>query len=122
MAYDEYLVERLAQSLKSRHISFQHKKMMGGMLFMVDDKMFMGINRDKNSGKDRLMVRVGEDAEEMCIKRAGCRSMEFKGRPMKGFVFVDPEGFDLNDDWEFWVEKALEFNPKAKKSKKRREK
>lgn len=118
MAYDEYLVERLANSLKRRGISFTHKKMMGGMLFMVDDKMFMGLNQDKNSGQDRLMVRVGEEVQEMCLKRAGCLPMEFTGRPMKDFVFVYPEGFDMDDDWEFWVEMALNYNPKAKKSKK----
>jgi hypothetical protein len=117
MAYDEYLVERLENSLKQRGISFTNKKMMGGMLFMVDEKMFMGLNRDKNSGQDRIMVRIGEEAQEMCMKRAGCVSMEFTGRPMKGFVFVYPEGFDMDDDWEFWVEMALKYNPKAKKSK-----
>lgn len=119
MAYDEYLVERLQSSLKQRGVTFTSKKMMGGMLFMVDDKMLMGVNQDKNSKKDRLMVRVGESAEEECRKRKGCHPMEFTGRTMKGFVFVDPEGFDMDEDWEFWVEKAMEYNPMAKKSKKR---
>jgi hypothetical protein len=118
MAYDEYLVERLANSLKRRGINFSNKKMMGGMLFMVDDKMFMGINQEKNSKVDRLMVRVGEDAQELCMRRTGCRPMEFTGRPMKGFVYVDPEGFDLDNDWEYWVGMALRFNPEAKRSKK----
>ncbi len=118
MAYDEYLVERLTNSLKNRGISYSNKKMMGGMLFMVDEKMLMGLLRDKKSGRDQLMVRVGEEAQELCMKRTGCLPMEFTGRPMKGFVFVDPEGFDMDEDWEFWVEMALNFNPKAKKSKK----
>lgn len=119
MAYDEYLAERLATSLKRRNVAYTSKKMMGGMLFMVDEKMFIGLNRDKHTGQDRLMVRVGEFAQDQCMKRAGCRPMEFTGRPMKGFVYVDPEGFDLDEDWEFWVEKALEYNPLAKRSKKR---
>jgi hypothetical protein len=119
LAYDEYLVERLQSSLKRRGVAFTHKKMMGGMLFMVDDKMLMGVNQDKNSKVDRLMVRVGEEAEGLCMKRTGCRPMEFTGRPMKGFLFVDPEGFDLDEDWEFWVEMALKYNPLAKSSKKR---
>ncbi|MEN2280686.1 TfoX/Sxy family protein [Algoriphagus sp. SE2] len=118
MAYDEYLFERLSKSLRERGVIFTNKKMMGGMVFMVDDKMFMGLNRDKKSGKDRLMVRVGEDAQEMCMKRAGCIPMEFTGRAMKGFVFVYPEGFDMDEVWEFWVDAALKFNPKANKSKK----
>ncbi|PZX58304.1 TfoX-like protein [Algoriphagus ratkowskyi] len=118
MAYDEYLAERLATSFKRRNVDFTSQKMMGGLLFMVDEKMCIGLNRDKNTNNDRLMVRVGEFAQDLCMKRAGCRTMEFTGRPMKGFVYVDPEGFDMDDDWEFWVEKALEYNPVAKRSKK----
>lgn len=117
MAYDEYLVERLASSFRRRGVAFTTKKMMGGMLFMVDDKMCVGLNRDKITSQDRMMVRVGELAQDMCMKRTGCRKMEFTGRPMRGFVYVDPEGFDLDEDWEFWVEKALEYNPIAKRSK-----
>ncbi|MFC5626804.1 TfoX/Sxy family protein [Algoriphagus winogradskyi] len=119
MAYDEYLAERLATSFRRHGVSFTSKRMMGGMLFMVEDKMCIGLNQDKHTKEDRLMVRVGEFAEEECMKRKGCRPMEFTGRPMKGFVYVDPEGFDMDEDWEFWVEKALEYNPLAKKSKKR---
>ena len=85
---------------------------------MVDDKMCIGFNQDKLTKVDRLMVRVGEFAQDLCMKRTGCRTMEFTGRPMKGFVFVDPEGFDTDEDWEFWVGRALEYNPFAKRSKK----
>lgn len=119
MAYDEFLAERMIQSLQGRKVSFEMKRMMGGLVFMVNDKMCLGLNRDKNSGLDRLMVRVGENAQEMCMKRAGCRRMEFTGRPMKGFVYVDPEGFDMDSDWEFWVQTALDYNPEAKKSQKK---
>ena len=85
---------------------------------MVDDKMCIGLNRDKSSGEDRMMVRVGKFAQDLCMKRTGCRAMEFTGRPMKGFVYVDPEGFDMDEDQEFWIEKALDYNPLAKRSKK----
>ncbi|MBN7814358.1 TfoX/Sxy family protein [Algoriphagus pacificus] len=118
MAYDEYLAEKMSQSLQQRGASFEAKKMMGGIAFMVNEKMCIGLNRDKATGKERLMVRVGEEAQEMCMKRTGCRAMDFTGRPMKGFVHVDPEGFDQQEDWDFWVETALRYNPFAKKSKK----
>lgn len=118
MAYDAYLAERLATGLNRRHVVFTAKKMMGGLLFMVKDKMFIAISRDKYTNLDQLLVRVGEFAQDLCMKRTGCSAMEFTGRPMKGFVNVDPEGFDLDEDWEFWVEKALEYNPSAKSSKK----
>jgi len=76
------------------------------------------LNRDKNTKEDRMMVSVGEFAQELCMKRAGCRAMEFAEISMKGFVYVDPEGFDMDEYWEFWVQKALEYNPLAKRSKK----
>lgn len=50
------------------------------------------------------------------MKRTGCSPMEFAVRSMKGFVYVAPVGSDLDKDWGFWIGKALEFNPKAKKS------
>lgn len=119
MAYDEFLAERMIQSLQGRGLNFEAKRMMGGLVFMVNEKMCLGLNKEKGTGLDRLMVRVGESAQEMCMKRTGCRSMEFTGRPMKGFVYVDPEGFDMDADWEFWVEMALKHNPEAKRSKKK---
>ncbi|PZX57908.1 TfoX/Sxy family protein [Algoriphagus chordae] len=118
MAYDEFLAERLATTFKQKNIAFTVKKMMGGLIHMVDEKMCIGLDRDKKTGEDRMMARVGEAAQKLCMKRTGCRAMEFTGRPMKGFVFVYPEGFDLDEDWDFWVEKALAYNPLAKSSKK----
>ena len=91
---------------------------MGGLLFSVDEKMLLGIDQDKNTKEDRLMVRVGEEAYEKALSQTGCRKMDFTGRPMKGFVYVYPEGFDTDDQLEYWVALALVFNPKAKKSKK----
>ena len=45
--------------------------------------------------------------------------MDFTGRPMKGFVVVDPIGIDLDKDLEYWIELCLDYNPKAKSSKKK---
>ena len=46
--------------------------------------------------------------------------MDFTGRAMKGFVYISPEGIDLDDDLDYWINLALEFNPSAKSSKKKR--
>ena len=53
MAYDEYLHERIESVLNAKNIPFEAKKMMGGLCFMVDDKMCLGIV------KNELMARVG---------------------------------------------------------------
>jgi hypothetical protein len=84
--------------------------MMGGLVFMVNDKMCVGVDTDRKNGEDRLMVRVGKASYEELLTRKGCREMDFTGRVMKGFVFVYPEGFDYDKDLDFWVAKALEFN------------
>ena len=83
---------------------------MGGLAFMVDGKMCVGIV------KDELMVRVGPDAYDECLKKPGCRPMNFTGRAMRGFVFVGPEGYDADSDLQQWMEAALAFNPLAKAS------
>lgn len=117
MAYDAYLAERVERILMDRKSNFYQKAMMGGLVFMVEDKMCVVIVRDKKTNEDRIMARIGEEAQSLHADRKGCRPMEFTGRPMKDFVFVYPEGFDLEEDLEFWVDLALAFNPFAKKSK-----
>ena len=77
---------------------------------MVNDKMCIGLDIDKNTGKDRLMVRVGKAKYDQLIFKKGSREMDFTGSVMRGFLFIDPDGFDNEDDLDFWVEKALQFN------------
>jgi len=113
MPYNEYLAERISRVLKEKSVHFESKKMMGGLAFMVDDKMCLGVI------KEELMARVGPDAEEEALKMKGSRPMDFTGRPMKGYLFVSAEGIDLEKDLEKWVQLCLDFNPLAKSSKKK---
>jgi TfoX/Sxy family transcriptional regulator of competence genes len=112
MAYDEYLADRIRAVLQSRRIFFNEMKMMGGLCYMVDDKMCVGVVNNN------LMARIDPEIYEQALTRTGCREMNFTGRSMKGYVFVEPEGIDLDDDLDYWVELCLDFNPKAKSSKK----
>lgn len=113
MAYDEYLSDRLRAALQDRKISFDERKMMGGICYMVDDKMCVGVV------KDNLMARIDPEIYEQVLSRKGCREMDFTGRTMKGFVFIEPEGCDMEEDLDYWVELCLDFNPMAKSSKKK---
>lgn len=114
MAYDSHLADRIYDSLKTRGVAFHEKKMMGGLIFMVDDKMCLGIV------KDHLMARIGPDRYDEALQIKGCKEMDFTGRPMKGYVFIAPEGVDLEEDLEHWVQWALDYNPLAKASKKKK--
>ena len=93
---------------------------MGGLIFMVDDKMFCGIHYCKKKETHLLMARIGEKASTDGLAREGCHPMDFTGRPMKGFVFVTPDGFDRDEDLEYWIQLCFEFNPQATASKKKK--
>ncbi len=118
MAFDPYQSDRISLVLRDKGVPFSSKKMMGGLCFLVDDKMLVGLDQDKKTHENRLMVRVGPDAYPQAMEKAGCRPMDFTGKPMNGYVFVYPEGYDLDEQLEEWIELALTFNPLAKKSKK----
>ena len=120
MAYDEYLADRIRQQFKEKNVPFLEKPMMGGLCYMVDDKMCCGTHFDKKKNMNLLMARIGEDAYEEALKREGCLPMDFTGRPMKGYVFISPEGFDSDSDLAYWMQLCIDFNPFAKSSKKRK--
>ena len=109
MAYSDHQADRIRQRLRSANVT-EEKKMMGGLIFMVNDKMCVGLDIDKSSGNDRLMVRVGKASHDQLIFKKGSREMDFTGRVMRGFLFIEPEGFDSEKDLDFWIEKALYFN------------
>ena len=112
MAYDESLEKRIRQLFDERRIKYEAKRMMGGLCFMVNGRMCIGVE------KSRLMARIGPEAYDDALKRKGCRPMDFTGRPIRGFVFVGLEGFESEKDLVFWLELALAYNPAAKKSAK----
>lgn len=119
MAYDQYLAERISNILKTKKSNYHSKAMMGGLCFLVDDKMLCGIHNDKKSGQPVLMARVGENSYEEHLQKEVCFPMDFTGRPMKGYIFVKSEGIDMDADLEYWIEQCLAFNPFAKSSKKK---
>ncbi len=113
MAYSEKLADRVRKTLVHRK-AVEEKKMMGGLTFMVNGKMCVGVS------KDELMVRLDPEVYEVALKKKGCREMNFTGKPMKGFVFVSPKGTSNKKDLSYWVDLALDFNKKAKVNKKRK--
>ncbi|MCA0154314.1 hypothetical protein [Winogradskyella vincentii] len=56
------------------------------------------------------MLKIGESAYSEVIEKPECLPMDFTGRPMKGFIFITPDGFDMDEDLEYWIELALKFN------------
>lgn len=122
MPYDEFLADRVRQIFNDKSIVFSEKNMMGGLIFMVNEKMCVGVDTDRKTNEDRLMARIGKEAYETALEEAGAKEMNFTGKVMSGFVFIYPDGIDADEDLEFWMQKAIDFNPLAKKSKSKKKK
>ena len=112
MPYDEKLAGRIREELADQK-KVEEKKMMGGLTFMVNGKMCVGIM------KDELMIRIDPAVYEESLERKGCHEMAFTGKPLKGFVLISPEGIGSKKDLHYWVSLALDFNKKAKAYKKK---
>ena len=63
------------------------------------------------------MARIGESVYLSELKKPECLPMDFTGRPMRGYIFVTPDGFDMDNDLSYWIDLCLTFNPLAKASK-----
>jgi len=119
MAYDLYTADRIHRSLLERKVDYFAKKMFAGLVFMIDNKMACGVHFDKKKDTDLLMARIGGIASEAALRRDGCHPMDFTGRPMKDFVFVTPDGYDMDEDLDYYIDLCIQFNPLAKASKKK---
>ena len=114
MAFNEKLADRIRELIALTHKNVEEKKMFGGLCFMVNDKMCVGVEQD------RMMVRLDPSRYEEVMKKEGCKPMDFTGRIMKGYVFVDIEVLNTKRKLAYWINLALDFNAIAKASKKKK--
>ncbi len=119
MAYDEALAERMRAALADTG-GFEEKKMFGGVAFLIGGHMACGI------AKGELMIRVGPDAYDAALARAHAREMLFTGKPMKGLIYVEPEGFRTDRELAGWIAMGVDHvrtlapkRPKAPRLRKR---
>jgi TfoX/Sxy family transcriptional regulator of competence genes len=112
MAYNEKLADRTREIIAATHKKIEEKKMFGGLCFMVNDKMCIGVE------KERIMVRLDPAIYEEVIEKEGCAPMDFTGKVMKGYVFVNADALTTKKKLEYWVKLALDYNKIAKASKK----
>jgi TfoX/Sxy family transcriptional regulator of competence genes len=102
VAFDEGLAERIRDVLvKTSNIT--ERRMFGGIAFLADGHMFVGVIGDV------LMARVGPENYAVALKRRHVREMDFTGKPMKGYVYVDPAGVAGDEELEEWVMKCRAF-------------
>jgi TfoX/Sxy family transcriptional regulator of competence genes len=113
MAYNEQLSDRIHQALASVK-NLEVKKMFGGVCFMVNDKMCVGVM------KDEMMCRIDPDLRDELMEKDGCHQMDFGGRPMKGILLVNEYGMKTKKEFDYWIDLCLAWNPKARSSKKKK--
>ncbi len=102
MAYNAALANRIREAI-ARERGVDEIKMMGGLCFMIRGHMALGIVGEE------LMIRVGPDGYEHALGQPHAREMDFTGRSMKGFVFVEPAGFKTKRSLASWVALAATF-------------
>lgn len=113
MPYSEKLADRIRITLMGLNVpKVEEKKMFRGVTFMVDDKMCISV------GEDRIMCRVDPDLHDQLLEEKPCRTMVMKGREYKGYILVNEDDLGKKAELDFWIRQCLDFNGRAKSSKK----
>ncbi|WP_312697096.1 TfoX/Sxy family protein [Sphingobacterium mizutaii] len=117
MAYNERLADSVRAYLAEHtELKVEEKAIFGGIAFLVDGKMCI------NVGEDQLMCRFDPKNTEEYNNKRGVQPMIMRGRLLDGYCYVDPEGYKSKEDFQFWMNTCLAYNPEAKVSKKKRAK
>jgi hypothetical protein len=102
MAYDEALANRIRNALGADP-AFTEKKMFGGIAFLHRGLMFVGVSGSK------LMARVGKENYQNSLSHKHVREMDFTGKPMQGYVYVEPLGIKTEEQLNFWLQRCKQF-------------
>lgn len=113
MAFNEELAGRIREALAGTK-KLVEKKMFGGIAFIVNDKMCVGVD------KGDLMIRYEPERTDELLTKKGVRIFNLTGKPMKGWLLVGPEATKSKKDFDWWIATALEGNMKARTAKKKK--
>lgn len=114
MAYSTKLVDKVREYLAEiPNIKVEEKEMFAVLNFMVNGKTCICVNEDK------LMLRFDPKLQDELSEKYGYETMLMKGKSYKGYCYINPEGFDKRNDFEYYINICLEFNKIAKASKKK---
>ncbi len=102
MVYNELLAEKI-RAVVVRRKDLSEKKMFGGVAFMLNGNMFCGVV------KDDLLVRVGAERNDEALALPHARPMDFTGKPMKGFIYVDPKGWSKDTALKKWIDMGINY-------------
>jgi len=112
MALNQKLTERVREVL-AHVMNVEEKKMFSGIAFMVNEKLCIAVRGDN------IMLRINPAIHDDLIEQPGCSSMIMKGKDLDGYVVVDESVLNTQKQLSYWVQLALDYNPKAKATKKK---
>ncbi len=113
MAYNDQLTDRVRHAL-ARVRNVREESMFGRVAFMVNGRMCI------TAGDRRLLCRIDPDLHDRALRRAGASTLKMRGREYRGFVNVGEKGLRTRKQLGYWVGLTLEFNKRAKVSRKKR--
>jgi TfoX/Sxy family transcriptional regulator of competence genes len=108
MAFNESLAARIRDALACKK-GVEEKKMFGGIGFLLNGNMLVGV------WKNLLIARLGPDGYEDALLEMHVKEFDITGRPMKGWVLVDPEGIEDDEQLSAWIQRAIKFVGKLPK-------
>ena len=102
MDYSHALADRVRQALRQTR-GITEQKMFGGIAFLLHGNMLVAV------WQSSLVVRLGPDQAAPALKQPHVRPFDITGRPMKGWVVVEPDGLESDSDLSGWIERATDF-------------
>jgi hypothetical protein len=114
MAFDEHLAERIRNWFVKQRIPVKELKMMGGIGFMLNEKMVVGVS------KDLMMARIDPEDLESCRAPFSEENLTLPEKLQFGFLFLPPDFFDLEEQFDFWLQRCMDYHPRAPRKKKKK--
>ena len=102
MAYDEKLADKVRRALAPRR-DVVERKMFGGVAFMVAGHMCCGIV------DERLMIRLSPEVAARYLGTSNVSAMDFTGKPLRGFLYIEPAGISSSTSLRTWITRAVQF-------------
>ena len=102
MAYSASLAQRIRQVLNHQR-GIAEKKMFGGVGFLLHGNLCVGI------WKNSLIARLGPEQADAALQQPHVRAFDITGRPMKGWVMIEPDGIDTDEQLADWIRLSEEF-------------
>ncbi len=102
MVYSQSLAERIRQLVRHRR-GVTEKKMFGGVGFLLDGNMLVGVWRNS------LIARLGPEQASEALDKPDVVEFDITGRPMKGWVMIEPDAIDTDEQLRTWIQRAMDF-------------